>query len=180
VTTIEFINKLKTTPFSFEEYSKFRVSNDFINKIFESYNPQEKKPKKDIFINDPLLRLVNNYDLTRTEIGMISFDSEVTETEEYFYIGKFEVDFLCVSKLTKEVLILAFDNPLNIAYRCSQNSESFLEVMLVVAKFLERCGLDESLRGNEHTICNMAENVSNLVGGNTYLSFYKVLLGCNE
>ena len=111
---------------------------------------------------------------------MISFGSEVNESEDYYYVGKFEVDFLCVSKFSKEVVVLAFDDPLTEAYKCAQNSSVFLEAIIVAGKFLEKCCLDEALSSNQSTICSIAENCSEIAGGKKYLNFYKVLLGCES
>lgn len=175
---IEFVEQLRDVPFSHEVYSKIGLDKDYIIERISTYNPIEKKSNQNTCIDDPLVRLVTDYDVSSTEIGMVWFGSKVTETDNYFYVGKFEVDFLCVSRFSKEVVVLSFEDPLTIAYLCAQNSFLFLEAMIVAAKFLEKCGIDESLYNDQKAICSMAENCAELSGGEKYLDFYKVLLGC--
>jgi len=180
MTEIEFIERLKGVPFSYEEYLKIGLDEDFIIEKVSAYNPGKRLSNLSEHSDNPLIRLVEDYDVSKTEIGMVWFGAQVTDTEDYSYIGKFEVDFLCVSKLTKEVVILSFDDPSSIAYRCAQNGASFLDAIIVAAKFLEACGIDDNLYNDQEAICSMAENCSELAGGNKYLNFYKVLLGCEN
>lgn len=176
----EFVDKLKETPFSRGQYASIGVSEQFINRTIEGYNPKLKTSLHRDDTDDPLVRLVNNYDVTKTEIGMVCFESEVDESDDYYFVGKFEADFLCISKFSKEVVILAFDDPLTEMYKCAQNSSRFFEAIIVAAKFLEKAGLDQVLRDSQPTICSMAENCSEIAGGRKYLDFYKVLLGCES
>lgn len=180
MTEREFIERLREIPFSREQYASAGVSEEFIARTIEGYNPKFKTSIRYVYSDDPLIRLVSDYDVSKTEVGMICFDSEVDETDEYYYVGKFEVDLLCVSKFSKEIVILAFDDPLRVIYKCAQNSFVFLEAIIVAAKFLEKCGLNADVRNNQLTICSMAENCSELAGGKKYLDFYKVLLGCES
>jgi hypothetical protein len=175
---IEFIDRLKHTPFSREEYLRIGLDDDFINKKISSYNPIRREQVRNVDADDPVIRLVLDYDVSNTEIGMVWFGFHVTEMEDFLCVGKFEADFLCVSKLSKEVVVVPFDNPLAVTYRCAQNSFLFLEAMIVAARFLENCGIDDNLYHDQKTICAMAENCSELAGGKVYLDFYKVLLGC--
>lgn len=180
MTEQEFVDKVKETPLSREQYASIGVSEQFIARTIEGYNPKPKSSTQRTYVDDPLVRLIVNYDVTTTEIGMISFESEVGETEDHYYVGKFEADFLCVCKFSKQVVILAFDDPLSEMYKCAQNSSMFFAAMIVAAKFLERAALEEVLRDNQSVICATAENCSEIAGGQKYLDFYKVLLGCES
>lgn len=174
----EFIEKLKGIPYSREEYAKLGVSDSFIEDTIASYNPKPRKHASIIQKMDPLISMVNDYDVSKTEIGMIWFGSEVTESEDYYYVGQFEADYLCISKFSHEVVILAFDDPLNAVYKCAQNSFLFLDAIIEAARFLETCGVDVNVGNNQKTICSMAEHCAEMAGGKTYLGFYQVLLGC--
>ncbi len=177
----DFVDRLKGTPFPKERYLSIGLDEDYIREKTSAYNPKLKEVlAQNTYINDPLARLVSDYDMSRTEIGMVRFGSNVSETEDYFCIGKFEVDFICVSKLSHEVVIVGFDDPLGIAYKCAQNSAMFLDAMIVAGKFLENCGVDKNLFNNQNSICLIAERCSDLAGGMDYLNFYKVLIGCES
>ena len=176
----EFVDKLKETPFSREEYSSIGLDEEFINETLKAYNPPAKTSSIDhLYVDDPLIRLVENYDMLHTEIGMVWFGGEIVETEDFYRVGKFEADLLCISKLSGEVVVLSFDS-LGVAYNCARDSARFLDVMIVAAKFLEKCGLEDNLYTNQGAICAMAEYCSDLSGGSKYSNFYKVLLGCES
>ena len=182
MTEKEFLNSLKEALFPREVYINLGLDDAYVDERIEAYCPKPKKNQTQNiygFSNDPLILLVNNYDLSKTEIGMISFDSEVTENEDYFYVGKVEVDYLCISKISHEVVVLPFEDQLSVAYRCSQNSFLFLESLVVAAKFLSKCSVDEDTYNNQNQICYIAEICSDLAGGRTYLDLYKVLIGCD-
>lgn len=178
MTEIEFLKELRTAVFSKEVYAKMGLDDDYINKQIEAYNPRPKRPSQTISSNDPLIRLVNDYDLSKTEIGMISFEPEVTETEDYYYVGKDEVDFLCISRFSHEVVLVPFDAPLDIACKCAQNSSLFLEAIVTLAKFMEKRSIDDDLYNDQAAAVAMAEYCSEIAGGDQYLNFYKYLLGC--
>jgi hypothetical protein len=178
MTEQEFIKRLKEVPFAADQYTHLGVSETFTARTIDGYNPKRKNSAQNAFSDDPLVQLVNDYDVTRTEIGMISFESEVKESEDYYYVGRFETDFLCVAKVSKEVVILRFDDPSSVMYICAQNSGVFLEVMIFAAKYLEKRMIEQL--DNSHIDCSMAENCSELAGGARYLDFYKVLLGCQS
>jgi hypothetical protein len=178
MTEKEFIEKLRSIPYSREEYARLGVSDAFIENTISGYNPKQRNRISMAVTDDPLIRLVSVYDVSKTEIGLIWLGDEVTETEDYYYVGKFEVDYLCISKFSHEVVIIPFDDPLSIMYKCSQNGFLFLDAIVEAAKFLETCGMEKNVRTNQGLICSMAVHCAELAGGKEYLTFYQVLLGC--
>ena len=101
----EFIEKIQEIPYSKVEYASLGVSEDYILKTIEGYSPKHKAEVRVNAGNDPLIRLVTNYDMSKkAEIGMIWFGSAATETDDYYYIGQLEVDHLCISKFSHEVM----------------------------------------------------------------------------
>ena len=181
MTEEQFVEALKNIPLSEEEYTKAGVTPPFISRQIERYHPKLKGESSTVHIltNDPLIRLVNNYDLSKTGIGMICFDGEVRETDDFFYVGRFEADYLCVSKTSTEVMILAYDDPLQLAYKCARNSHRFLDALALAGRFLEQCIIESDLIENPNIACSTAEICAELSGNGDALNFYKVLLGCD-
>jgi hypothetical protein len=177
MTELEFIEQLKTAAFSHELYAKIGLTEDYIIRTIDGYNPKPKTQRRNMISNDPILRLVSDYDLSKTEIGMLTFSAEVTETDDYFYVGKDEVDFLCISKSTHEVVTLPFYGPLKVAYKCAQNSSLFLEAIVIAAILLEKRSMNYEFYDDAAAVA-IAENCSDIAGGSDYLNFYRYLLGC--
>jgi hypothetical protein len=94
------------------------------------------------------------------------------ETDDYYYIGQLKVDHLCISEFSHDVIILSCYDPLKVVYKCTQNNSLFLEAIIVAAKFLENCGMEDNLDDNEELVCKMADRCSHIAGGKLYLNFY--------
>src|SRR5712671_5718308 len=110
MTEKEFEVELKMIPFPSTRYKELGLSNDFIDKTRMRYSIKQKFSKPSAMDEDPLMRLIQEYDLSKVEIGMITFNSKVNELEDYFIVGKFDIDWISISKSTKEVVITS-DEP---------------------------------------------------------------------
>lgn len=124
----------------------------------------------------PLVELVENYDCSNLEIGMITFDERIEEKGRFIFFGRFEVDDLAVDLITGSVVMLECGLD-HILYDCAQNDSSFLEVILNTAVFLEKRSVEEGLYENEELNIQRAEGFGNIAGGEKYHDFYKMMLG---
>lgn len=175
----EFVDRLRKIPLHHEQYRVRGLNDDFILRTIKRYNPPPREIEARIYTDDPLIRLINSYDLSDTEIGMVCFDEEVTEIGDYFFIGRFEVEPLCISKATKEVVMLSDETGME-SLRCARSSDAFLDSLIVAGIFLEKRIIDAKLIENEEIACSMAEHCAERAGGARYLDFYKILLGCDS
>ncbi len=180
MTEKEFEVKLKKIPFPDSRYKELGLSNDFIDKSRMRYSITQKPYKHNSMIEDPLVRLIQEYDLSKVEIGMITFNAKVYESDDYFIVGKFDIDSISISKITKEVVVISDEPGHREIYKCSQSGAKFLDSIITCAKFLENCVVDIKLYENQKMICSTSETCSEIAGGSKYLNFYKVLLGCNS
>lgn len=124
----------------------------------------------------PIIRLIENYDCSDLEIGMITFNAIIEETENYIYFGKFEIDNLVIEKITGKILMKEYDTD-HIFYECAQNDSLFLKALLSIATFIEKSSFDEKLRDNVALNIQMAEEFGDIAGGEDYYFFYKMMLG---
>lgn len=124
----------------------------------------------------PLVELVENYDCSNVEIGMIKFDERVEVKGRFIFTGRFEVDDLAIDLTTGSVVMLECGLE-HILYNCAQNDSSFLEAILNIAVFLERRTVEEGLYENEELNIQMAEEFGDIAGGEKYYDFYKMMLG---
>ena len=80
-----------------------------------------KDRKRSVYTTDPIIRLVENYDLSKTEIGMVYFESDGAENEDYYCFGQFEVERLCISKVSREI-VMASDETVLEVLNCAKSS----------------------------------------------------------
>ncbi|UIR57794.1 hypothetical protein LZQ00_08230 [Sphingobacterium sp. SRCM116780] len=53
----------------------------------------------------PVIQLVENYNCSKLEIGMITFKEILEETEDYIYFGKFEMDDFAIDRITGKIIM---------------------------------------------------------------------------
>jgi hypothetical protein len=129
--------------------------------------------------NNVLVDLVNRYDVSRVEIGIVRFGEELTRSDTWWQVGKAEADPLVVNKLTGEIEVRDLADETVTLWRCAANSASFLEAMLRAGCFLSRTAYDLTLSDDEKARCAEAAACAQSAGGVEYQAFYNVLLGCD-
>lgn len=173
----DFIKEMNQIQVRFSDEDRLLYSDEFLCKYQNSYKiiPNGKTFKYE----DVLLSLVSNNDCSNVEIGMITLNSEVMENENYFFIGKFEIDCICISKRDGRVVLVENENRNHVLYECSINSESFLQAIYTASYFLSTFTLNDDVSESTN-VCYTARKCANQAGGNLYLAFYSMLLGCYE
>jgi len=170
----EFVKSLNDINIDFDLLRKLGVSDQFIADKEKSYRAI---PNGKNYISDhPIVELVENFDCSNLEIGMITFDKKIKETNKYIFFGRFEIDDLVIDKITGRVVMLESGME-HVLYECSKNDSEFLTAIFNVAVFLERRSTDDALYENEELNIQMAEEFGDIAGGSTYYDFYKMILG---
>ena len=170
----EFVEGLKGISVRTDLLKKQGVSDQFIEDRKRSYLAAYKGGGS--VCQYPIVELVENYDCSNLEIGMITFDERIEEKGRFIFFGRFEVDDLAVDLITGSVVMLECGLD-HILYDCAQNDSSFLEAILNTAIFLERRSVEEGLYENEELNNQMAEEFGDIAGGEKYYDFYKMMLG---
>jgi hypothetical protein len=173
-----FVKELSKIPFSIEELHSQGLSKDYIEELMSSYKI-EMKPLSTSYSGNPVLELVENYDSSNLEIGMICFDENIEIGEDYIFFGKFEIDDLAINKNLGQVVMLE-DGSDNVLYECASSGANFLSATIVAANFLEKRANDDAIYNNQELAISMAEECAERAGGkNEYQNFYKMLFGCD-
>jgi hypothetical protein len=146
---------------------------------FQLRNRAELKCATEMRDSNVLIDLVNRYDVSRVEIGIVRFDEEVFRTEGWWQVGKVEVDPLVVNKVTGEIEVRDLADETVTLWRCAANSAFFLEAMLRAGCFLGRTAYDLLLSDDQAARCAEAIVCAEAAGGNQYGAFYNALLGCD-
>jgi len=126
---------------------------------------------------DIIIELLNLYDLSKVEIGMIVFNKTITEDEDYYYIGRVEVDLLVINKHTGTVQVLEYDEPTHTLCDCARESSAFLQALLVCNKFFWECYSDDDVYNDENKRKAVVEKCTYIAGGDSFFDFYAMLTG---
>jgi hypothetical protein len=172
-----FVNELIKLAPSIAELKKHELPDDFINHFIESYKCYQKDSSKNIYTNDELLLLLQSYDCSKIEIGIVSFLNEIVETEDYFEIGNVEQDILSINKITLEVEVLDHEAADHVIWSCASNSRNFLQALLSAADFFSSKLKVYPIEPENTVILKRVQKCTYEAGGDKYIDFYKMLLG---
>lgn len=127
---------------------------------------------------DPLLDLLSRYDLGKVEIGMVTFASEIGADPDVWRVGKVEADPLVEDRRTSEVRVNEGNPRGQVLWRCARDGGRFLDALLPAAVFLGQCAYDSTVSENSGLHQAKAQECALAAGGNDYLDFYRMLVGC--
>jgi hypothetical protein len=174
----EFARQLQTFAPKNEEVKKYNVSDNFLEQYSAGYYCKPKpNPTIKIFTSDPLLMMLQQYDCSKVEVGLVSFASTIIENVEYYGIGNVDADLLSVNKRFLNVEVLDYTTPSHVIWNCAANGEKFLSALLVCAEFYNLKLRDKILEEDDAEILRWVKKSSTSAGGSMYLEFYKMLLG---
>lgn len=175
----DFVNELRKIALNIdiELLRSEGVSEGYIENLLKSYQV-EKKTKFSGYEN-PLIGLIENYNVSNLQIGMISFSEKIEYNENYIFLGKVEQDNLAIDKISGTVVML--ENGINhVINKCASTGAKFLDAINVAAAFLERRSIDDKIFENQELASQIAEECGELAGDkNYYQDFYKMLFGCD-
>jgi hypothetical protein len=177
---IEFVKKLETIPSKdkVERLRKKGLSEEFIIEYLNNFRFSPKQTRKNS--GNPLKDLVLNYDGIGVQIGMINFEIEPFEDYSHYYFGRFEADYLAINKNLQTIELLEYGTENHILCECAASSSQFLDAIFEGARYLDEPSFYDNPDSDQRIICQAAQHCSELAGGNKYLGFYQLLLGCFE
>lgn len=175
MTTEDFVQKMNALPVMITEAHKKAYPEQQLNKLINQFKFIYKT--KSEFSNN-VLRLVAEYDCSNVEIGMITFNKGVEEDNVFFYFGQFEADELAFEKKTGE-LVLRESNANHTMGYCAKNGASFLDALYLAAQYLSGFSFGEDVTENQGVVCAKALECGQAAGGEKYVGFYKMMLGCD-
>ena len=82
-----------------------------------------------------------------------------------------EVDDLVINMKNYQVEVIEFGTR-NVLWECALNSDSFLEALILCAKYLN----DRVFEFDGYSNINAVKKATDIAGGNKYNSFYETLL----
>ena len=170
----EFCEKLRRLAPTVNELSSQGVAHDEIEKIRSSYFfIKRESVKSNVRQQDEVLRLVQDFDGSAVEIGMVRFHSAIEDRDDGWIFGQCEADPLFLCRVSGEVKlkILGRRDPTP----CAVNGAKFLDAMIVVAESLEEFSHLETEMPNLRSA--RADSCANLAGGSRFSRYFVSLLG---
>ncbi len=128
-------------------------------------------------VSNPVLDLINRFDVSTLEIGMITFLKPVVEIEQRWLVGKDELLPIVINQLTEEVTVEQITPNRHTIQLCARSGGNFLAALLSIACFLGKCSYDTQLYEDDLAKYEQARKCAELAGGERYRSFYQYLLG---
>lgn len=122
-----------------------------------------------------ILDLLDRWDVTTLEIGMLRFSPPVSLENNAVQIGQVEADPLIMTGKS-EILVEEFGAAGHILWRVARTPEQLLDALVVAAKYLGSCGVGEIDIEESSMAKSVASNCAVLAGGDQYSSFFKMLL----
>lgn len=173
----EFVEELKLSAPAYSDLKIYNLPDDYIEGVISNYicTPKQKFDS-DTILNDPILNLINEFDCSSIQIGLISLSESVKDVESFIIIGNLEADYLVLNKVTLEIEVRDHDNPNFIIWSCAKNSNSFLEVLLSYASYIALKIKDVSLIDNDQLTTKIQNALIEKAGGSKYRGFYEMLL----
>jgi len=174
----DFVEKLKLLAPSKDSLKKRNLPDDFINRFIQSYHCDAKsRINLDFYSNDVILKLLQYYDCSKVEIGIVTFASEINEEENFYQIGNVEQDILALNKTLLSIEVLDYANTNYIIWKCASSSSNFLDALLLCTEFFTLRVIDFSLGDDNKYLLERVNLCTEKAGGNQYRDFYKMLLG---
>lgn len=173
-----FIESLKHIAPSEGKLNAITGSKGFTEQMMASWFVDKKKTveKESRYLLEGLLL---KYDMTHTEIGLISFLDLPIYTGNYMQFGVCDQFRLVTDCLSGEVLMLDAEEDM-VSLRCAGSEADFLRALIAAEEHFIRRMFNPDLLDDQYTICKDASGIAQTTGGVRYLDFYKHLLGCFE
>ncbi|WP_028981089.1 hypothetical protein [Sporocytophaga myxococcoides] len=172
----DFIEQIKSLKPTEGEMNLVKASEDYKSDFVKQFDIT--KISGDLNLSDEILSLVSNYHLVNLKIGRIKFDDKIDENGIYVYFGRYEADILILDKSDKKIKLLDHEDEEDILLECADNGESFLDAVFMIKKYFTLQRLNVDADRSQDSKCSVAFQCASLAGGNTYLNFYKNVLGC--
>ena len=171
---ITFVEQLQTIPLPPEAYKEAGLDDDYLDEVAERFSVS-KRAGANVVSDDPVVALLNSFDVTKVEIGLIEFDNTATVRGKYTVFGKFEVDRLAID--AGGAVVLLEETADTVTMQCAADSGRFLDAVIHIGKFLEKRSVDDALFDDEPANRVVAGECAALAGGKQYVDFYTMMLG---
>ena len=126
--------------------------------------------------------MIFKYSVDDFAVSMIGFNSkdDVIDVEKFIFFGCFDSDLLAIDTITKEIILIDYENPDRIMLHAAKDSSSFLSCILFLVDFNKKMFFNKELQNDQNEILRKSLIIAEIAGGEKYLNFYLMALGFDE
>ncbi len=189
MTVEEFVKKLSDCAPTIDHLIANGYPANYAKEYRDGYLLRKKKTPGIPEYDDPLVRLICNYDTSKLEIGIITLgkaEYAFQTPPEKVHVGAIEADILVINPVTGVVELLDHGNPDYVIAQCAASGGRFLDSLILLASFeLPYANLyvdlpvEYRIRNNEATY-ERALECAIVSGITTQPNIYKMVLGYNS
>jgi hypothetical protein len=127
--------------------------------------------------NDSMLELMNEWDLSRVEIGGITFHSEPVQFDNQLEIGTLEGDRIAYRLDTRDYVLLDWQNLKHVMCEIAPHGDSFLDGLSEIAGCCAKSAIEEIDLDDENVCREYKAKCVQAFGGSKYETFCTSILG---
>lgn len=169
----DFVNKIKNLAPSKRQLIDAGFDLGFISEYLESFI-LNRVNFEDVE-REEILNLIYKFDIQNLDIGLVrlfEYD-EISENDDYIFFAFYDSDIIAINKENREIVVLDSQDLTYQIMKAAENSEVFMEALVLVADFNNKNLLSIQEFDNIQ-IKNKALEISK---SEDYLDFYLQLLG---
>jgi len=126
---------------------------------------------------DPMLELMNGWDLSHVEIGPISFHSQPEQFESHLEIATVEGDRIAYRPDARDYMLLDWQDLNHVMCEIAPQGDSFLNGLIETARCLAKNAVEEIDLDDDNIGAEFKAKCVEAFGGSRYESFCTSILG---
>ncbi|AFZ67251.1 hypothetical protein Deipe_1731 [Deinococcus peraridilitoris DSM 19664] len=171
----EFVRQLRQVTPSVHDLVSRGLSAELASEVIRGYSIHPKSRIVASGMQDPLVRLIENYDLSNFHLADVTFPKEVECGRWGCVVGHYAGDDLVRRASDGSVFLMELGTTGHALYECAESGDKFLDALLRSAQFFGR-----SLASDQLEARRMVRECTALAGGERYARFYNSLIGCSS
>lgn len=158
------------------------VSTAFAEECLGSYSCIPKSRISRQPTKHSIIDLLERFDVSKIQVTRVTFRSQVERMGDVLWFGNYQDDSpagddrLVVNSLTGEIEFRDAANPEAVVFFCAKDESSFLEALVVAARYLARCVWDVEFYENPEMRDKALAECVEAAGGSRYEPFARTLV----
>ena len=174
----EFVTRLKELAPAKPVLLGCGYGDDEADQFIDSFACRSRSERLGIETNgDPMLELINGWDLSHVEIGPINFHSHPKQFESHLEIGTVEGDRIAYRLDARDYVLLDWRDLNHVMCEIAPHGESFLNGLIEIAGCLAKNAVEEIDLDDDDVGAEFKAKCVEAFGGSKYEAFCTSILG---
>jgi len=173
----DFVTRLKDLAPPKRAIKKHGFDDDEADEFIDSFIAvKREKPLGIQPLGDPMLSLIDEWDLSNIQIGPLSF-VEPYQDQGALTIGVIELDRLAFRSQARDFVVFDRDNENRVAYQAASSGGPLLDALIVIAEYFVKTTIDEIDFNDEAVGRGVKASCIKAMGSPVFETFCTSLLG---